>query len=128
MRDKAKAIAAKRPWYPIAEAAGLISGAAERPCGITFVPSDVIARSDGLEDYAPPLSRSVPYVHDLSKAISGIGFHTTPVARWIQVTVNWYRDQIPDDSKGYAHRQTEIDLAASWRTAFEALKRDHGSA
>jgi nucleoside-diphosphate-sugar epimerase len=112
--------------FTIERWAYLISEAAERPCDITFVPSDVIARNQALSDYAPPISRPTPYIHDLSKAVSGFGFRTTPVAQWIQETVDWYREHTPDDAEGYAHRQAEIDLAASWTRAFRALERDHG--
>ena len=90
---------------------------------IVRVPRDVIHRQSGLGEYAPPLSRSVPYLHDLSKAKRDFGFRTTPVAEWIQTTVDWYRENRPEeDSKGYGHRDKELSLARRWSERFEELK------
>lgn len=86
---------------------------------IAYVPSKAIGSRGVLRDYAPPLCRPVPYVHDLSKAERDFGFRTTPVEEWVRRTVTWYRDEYRGgDSKGYEHRQAERKVAEEWREAF----------
>jgi nucleoside-diphosphate-sugar epimerase len=100
----------------------LIWGAAGHDAAITFVPDAVIRRQPGLAAYAPPLTRPVSTVWDLSKAQRDLGFRTTPVVRWIQDTVDWYRANPQDDPRAaYAHRAGELELAAHWRPAFDGL-------
>jgi hypothetical protein len=61
-------------------------------------------------------------VWDLSKAQRDLGFRTTPLARWIQETVDWYRDsQVDDPRTAYVHRAEELALAARWRLAYAEL-------
>jgi hypothetical protein len=80
------------------------------------VPAEAIQVS--IKDYAPPLCRPIPYIHDLSRAKRDFGFSTTPVEDWIQTTVDWYRDYYKgDDAKGYANRSIEIALANKWTEA-----------
>jgi nucleoside-diphosphate-sugar epimerase len=96
--------------------ADLIWQAAGNTCEVTYVPNEIISNSD-LETYAPPLNRSVPYIHDLSKAKSEFGFQTTPITEWIQLTVDWYREHYHgEDSKGYYQRDQENILAKRWQT------------
>ena len=71
--------------------AELIWRAAGHPCRITYVPREVIRRQGSLRSYAPPFTRPVSNIHDLSKADDAFGIKTTPVADWIQTTVDWYR-------------------------------------
>ena len=100
----------------------LVWGAAGRECDIVYVPGEVIRRQEHLQEYAPPLSRSVPYIQDLSKARREFGLETTPVEQWIGETVDWYRTQYHGgDSQGYAHRRAELDLAEKWESAFGQL-------
>ncbi len=100
--------------------ARLIWHAAGSELDITYVPKSVILRS--LEAYAPPLCRPIPYVHDLSKAERDFGFRTTPLATWIEMTVDWYRDHRPDDdAAGYEQRKAELTLARRWREAYTDL-------
>ncbi len=102
--------------------AQLIWEAAGHTCTITHVPRDVIRKQQNLKPYAPPLSRPVPYIHDLSKAEREFGFKTTPVEEWIQTTVDWYRDQYRGrNAPGYEYREEEAALAAAWKTAFDNL-------
>ena len=100
--------------------ADLIWRAAGHEPVVSFVPSDVIQRH--LEGYAPPLSRRLSYIHDLSKAERDFGFVTTPVTDWIQTTVDWYREQSGrENSKGYESRRDELELAARWNEEFGIL-------
>ena len=93
--------------------ADLIWKAAGHESAVTFVPTEAIQRS--LDGYTPPLSRPLPYIHDLSKAERDFGFTTTPVKEWIQTTVDWYRDNRPEqNSAGYENRSEELALAARW--------------
>jgi 2'-hydroxyisoflavone reductase len=94
----------------------IIWKAAGHEPNITYVPAEAIQVS--IKDYAPPLCRPIPYIHDLSRAKRDFGFSTTPVEDWIQTTVDWYRDYYKgDDAKGYANRSIEIALANKWTEA-----------
>jgi len=100
--------------------AHLIWSAAGKECKITNIPRHVIRRQDSLRTYAPPMSRPVNNIHDLSKANQAFGIVTTPVEDWIKVTVDWYRDHYQgEDSDGYQFRQDEIDLADHWEEQYE---------
>ena len=86
---------------------------------IAYVPAEVIQKQEPLKNHSAPLCRPLPYIHDLSKAERDFGFRTTPLAEWIQKTVDWYRDHDKDDpSKGYEHRREELELTKRWREAF----------
>lgn len=99
-------------WINLIWAAGGHTGA------VTFVPETVIRRQPGLDTYTAPLTRAVSTVWDLSKAQHDLGFRTTPLARWIQETVDWYRDNQQDDPRtAYSHRSEELALAARWSAA-----------
>ena len=100
--------------------AELIWRAAGHPCRITYVPREVIRRQGSLRSYAPPFTRPVSNIHDLSKADDAFGIKTTPVADWIQTTVDWYRGSYQGgDSQGYESREEEVALAARWEAALE---------
>ena len=99
--------------------AHLIWGAAGHECQITYVPREIIHKQPHLNAYAPPMSRSVSYLYNLSKAERDFGFSTTPVEEWIQTTVDWYREQYKgDNSEGYEYREEELGLAARWEEQF----------
>ena len=101
--------------------ADLIWHAAGLQCRITYVPRQVIRKQGSLRSYSPPLTRPVSNIHDLSKAESAFGIRTTPVAEWIQTTVDWYRGSYTgENSLGYEHREEEVALAERWE---EALKK-----
>ena len=92
--------------------------AAGHESAMSFVPTKVIRKT--LERYSPPLSRALPYIHDLSKAERDFGFKTTPVEEWIETTVHWYRDNQPEnDSAGYKCRGDEVALATRWAGSIE---------
>ena len=100
--------------------AGLIWEAAGNEPQITYVPNEIIQKQPHLDTYAPPMSRSVSYLYNLSKAGREFGFSTTPVEEWIQTTVDWYRERYEgEDSEGYEYREDELRLAARWATQFE---------
>jgi len=100
--------------------ADLIWSAAGHESAVAFVPTEVIQKS--LEGHAPPLSRPLAYIHDLSKAERDFGFTTTPVEQWIQTTVDWYRENRPgQDSAGYELRSDELMLASRWNEKFGNL-------
>ena len=95
--------------------AGLLWSAAGHECTVTHVPMEVVHRQRALKDYAPPLSRPIPYIQDLSKAERDFGFTTTRVEDWVQTTVDWYGERYEGgDSKGYEYRSEELALAAKW--------------
>ena len=99
--------------------ADLIWSAAGHECQITYVPSELIYKQPHLDAYAPPMSRSVSYLYNLSKPEREFGFSTTPVEEWIQTTVDWYREQYEgEDSEGYEYREDELKLAARWDAQF----------
>ena len=101
--------------------AELICRAAGRPSRITYVPREVMRKQGSLRSYSPPLTRPISNIHDLSKAEAAFGIKTTPVAEWIQTTVDWYRDSYQGgDSEGYEFREEEAALAVRWE---EALSR-----
>ena len=102
--------------------ADLIWGAAGQECKIAYVPREVIHKHANLKAYAPPMSRSVSYIYNLSKAEREFGFSTTPVEEWIQTTVDWYREQYEgDNSEGYEYREDELGVAARWEEQFGKL-------
>ena len=103
--------------------ASLLWAAAGYESEITYVPEEVVERQDGLKGYAPPLTRPVPSIYDLSKAERDFGYSTTPVEGWVSTTVSWYRDEYRgDESEGYGQRATELSLAKRWGEAFSTLK------
>ena len=96
--------------------------AAGQQCTITYVPREIIHKHTCFKAYAPPLSRNIPYVHNLSKAERDFGFRTTPAEGWIQTTVDWYRDHYTgEDSTGYEYREEELALGANWNERFGKL-------
>ncbi|MCZ6675818.1 MAG: NAD-dependent epimerase/dehydratase family protein [Candidatus Poribacteria bacterium] len=102
--------------------AQLIWNAVGHQCKITYVPSEAVHKHERLKAYAPPLSREIPYIHNLSKAEREFGFRTTPVAKWIGTSVDWYRNHYEGgDSEGYEYREEELALAAKWEEKFGEL-------
>ena len=102
--------------------ADLIWRAAGHESEVVHVPQAAIGRQEGLDTYVSPLSWSVAYIHDLSRAERDFDFTTTPVEEWVQTTVDWYRTHHGgEDSQGYEHRRSEMALAARWSEAFDAL-------
>jgi nucleoside-diphosphate-sugar epimerase len=99
---------------------------------ITYVPREILqatlsgsASGDGGE-YFPPLCRPIPYIQDLTRSVNDFGFETTPVASWIQTTVDWYREEYRgEDSKRYNLRSEELSLAKRWRESFSGLIEDY---
>ena len=105
--------------------ADLIWRAAGHQCRITYMPREVIRKQGSLRSYAPPLTRPVSNIHDLSKAEAAFGISTTPVAEWIQTTVDWYRDSYTGgDSEGYEFREEEVALAEKWEKALNQQIRE----
>ena len=105
--------------------ANLIWQAAGNECKITYVPKEVIKKHRSLDSYAPPMSRPVNNIHDLSKANQAFGITTTPVEEWIQATVDWYRDNYRgEDSEGYQNRQDELTLASRWEEQWGRFTAD----
>lgn len=102
--------------------AGLIWEAAGHTCPITYIPKEIIGSQNGLGEYAPPLTRPIPYIHDLSRAEIDFGHMTTSAEKWISQTVEWYRSNPPaEDSEGYEHREEELRLAERWKELFGGL-------
>jgi nucleoside-diphosphate-sugar epimerase len=105
--------------------AGLIWRAAGNDCRISYVPRQVINRSDNLRNYSPPLTRPLANIYDLSKAQRDIGVVTTPVEEWVQATVSWYRDHYNGgDSESYRFRSEELSLASRWDEAYHKLVQE----
>ena len=95
--------------------AELVHRAAGTECKITLIPRELIRKQESLRSYAPPMSRPVNNIHDLSKAQDAFGIVSTPVEDWIKATVEWYRDEYRgEDSEGYRFRQDELALAYRW--------------
>jgi nucleoside-diphosphate-sugar epimerase len=102
--------------------ARLVWQAAGQECRIAYVPREVIAKSRTIANYAPPLSRPVPNIHDLGKAERAFGILSTPVEQWVQNTVDWYRENHGgDDSVGYQFRRDEVSLADRWQSSYLKL-------
>ena len=102
--------------------ARLVWQAAGQECRIAYVPREVIAKSRTIANYAPPLSRPVPNIHDLGKADRAFGILSTPVEQWVQNTVDWYRENHGgDDSVGYQFRRDEVSLADRWQSSYLKL-------
>lgn len=111
--------------------AGLIWRATGHEPDILYVPREVLQRTlstkegENVAEYAPPLCRPIPYIQDLTRAINDFGFETTPVASWIQTTVDWYRGQYRgEDSKGYSRRSKELELGKRWKGRLKGLIED----
>ena len=67
----------------------LIWKAAGHDPNITYAPSEVIDAS--LQNYAPPLCRPVPYIHDLSRAKQDFGFLTISTVACLRVLMSTLR-------------------------------------
>ena len=105
--------------------AQLIWTAAGHECQIAYLPREVIRKQPGLQGYAPPLTRPLANIHDLSKAQRLFGIRATPVAEWVQTTVDWYRDSYRgEDSQGYQFRNDELSLAAKWEERYAQLLKE----
>ena len=95
----------------------LLWSAAGHESSVAYVPQAVIDKT--LKGHEPPLCRPIPYIQDLSKAERDFGYKTTPVAEWLQTTVDWYRDKYDgEDSAGYENRGAELALAERWHAKF----------
>ena len=93
----------------------LIWAAAGHTAEITFVPDAVIRRQSGLDAYAPPLTRAVSTVWDLSKAERDLGFRTTaprPAGFRTPSTGTATTHQQDDPRTAYAHRAAGSSSAA----------------
>ncbi len=89
---------------------------------ITYVPREVLNKHESLREYEAVMTRAATQIPDLSKSERDFGLTVTPLEKWIQITVDWYRTQYHGpDSKGYAHRKEELALAAKWREATARL-------
>ncbi len=99
--------------------ADLIYQSSGNQCEIFYVPESII--NDRLKNHAPSFCRSLPYIHDLSKA-EEFGFSTTPVEKWISETINWYRSNYAgEDSKGYSQREEELAVGKNWKEGMQKL-------
>ena len=102
--------------------AELIWAAAGHRSQVVYVPQEIISRNHELRDYAAPLTRRAANIHDLSRAQRDIGIVTTPVAEWVQTTVDWYRDNYSGPtSEGYQLRANELALAEAWQSGMREL-------
>ncbi len=59
---------------------------------------------------------------DVMKAISDLGFQSSPVESWTAKTAHWYRETAHEhDSPGYADREQEIAFAAQYMKKIVSL-------
>jgi nucleoside-diphosphate-sugar epimerase len=64
-------------------------------------------------------------VEDLTRAEQDFALRTTPVAEWVQTTVDWYLANRPEkDSAAYDRRPVEIQLARLYRDRAAALEAE----
>ena len=102
--------------------AQLIWTAAGQECRIAYLPREIILKHPALPAYAPPLTRPLANIHELAKAQRLFGIEATPVAEWVQATVDWYRDSYRGaDSQDYQHRNEELSLAVKWEERYAQL-------
>lgn len=72
---------------------------------------------NGFDFAASPFSAAGDYVADISKAESELGWASTPAAKWLEETINWYMFSYTGPApENYAARKAELALAAKWKT------------
>jgi nucleoside-diphosphate-sugar epimerase len=91
------------------------------------IPGAVLEASE-LETSFSPLYTRRPFVLATDKARRDLGFTSTPVVRWLEKTIRWFREEYhggpPED---YRLREREVEFAARYRSAIEAVTESPGS-
>ncbi len=72
-------------------------------------------RENGFKFEASPYSMGGDFVLDISKAEKELDWASTPAAKWIEETINWYLFSYTGPAPAnYAARKTELELARKW--------------
>jgi len=73
-------------------------------------------RENGFNFEASPFSMGGDFVLDVSKAEKELDWASTPAAKWLEETINWYLFSYTGPAPAnYAARKTELELAKKWK-------------
>ena len=72
---------------------------------------------NGFDLAASPFSAAGDFVADISRAERELGWASTPAAKWLEETINWYMFSYTGPApENYRARKAELALAAKWKT------------
>jgi nucleoside-diphosphate-sugar epimerase len=72
-------------------------------------------KENGFNFEASPFSMGGDFVLDVSRAEKDLGWASTPAAKWLEETINWYLFSYTGPAPAnYASRKTELELARKW--------------
>ena len=63
-------------------------------------------------------SRPLLYVPSILQAKTDFNMKTTPIKDWVEITVDWYRNNDIPESNGYEKRDYEINLCRKWQSSY----------
>ncbi len=73
-------------------------------------------KENGFDFEASPFSMAGDFVLDISRAEKELGWASTPAARWLEETINWYLFSYTGPApKNHASRRQELELAQKWK-------------
>ncbi|HCC47465.1 MAG TPA: hypothetical protein DEQ38_05025 [Elusimicrobia bacterium] len=74
-------------------------------------------KENGFNFEASPFSMGGDFTLDIAKAEAELGWASTPAAKWLEETINWYLFSYTGPApKNYAFRRQELELAKKWTT------------
>lgn len=106
-----------------------------RKANVVSIPGDAAETLSGLpwEDWRfDAFSRPHQYLMSIEKAKRDFRLHNTPMAEWVQQTIEWHEGHHDGrDSAFYDRRNEEVHFAQKWRQHYgqliENLKHQHGN-
>jgi nucleoside-diphosphate-sugar epimerase len=74
-------------------------------------------KENGFDFEAAPFTMSGDFVLDIARAEKELDWQSTPAAKWLEETINWYLFSYTGPApKNYAGRKKELELAQKWKT------------
>jgi nucleoside-diphosphate-sugar epimerase len=79
-------------------------------------PDHAWLKENGFRPECSPLSMGGDFVLDIGRAEKDLGWASTPAARWLEESINWYLFSYTGPAPGnYAYRKKELELAEKWK-------------
>jgi 2'-hydroxyisoflavone reductase len=80
-----------------------------------FYPDHSWLKENGFNFEASPFSMGGDFVLDIARAEKELGWVSTPAARWLEETINWYLLSYTGPAPAnYSSRKPELELAKKW--------------
>ena len=73
-------------------------------------------KENGFNFEAAPFTMSGDFVLDIARAEKELDWQSTPAAKWLEETINWYLFSYTGPAPAnYAGRKKELELAQKWK-------------